>query len=61
MNRGLAGRWGSWLQGITQSNSCPLEFSERGVLESELVNGWVKFLIRLLVFKHVVDEASREV
>jgi hypothetical protein len=29
------------------------------LLESELVNGWVKFLVGLLVFKQVVDEASQ--
>ena len=36
-----------------------MEFSERGFLESELVNGWVRFLVGLLVFKQVVDEASQ--
>src|SRR5215831_11210717 len=55
----LSGRWGGWLQSITQSSSLPLEFSERGFLESELVNGWVRFLVGLLVFKQVVDEASQ--
>jgi hypothetical protein len=36
-----------------------LEFSEDGFFESELVNDWVRFLVGLLVFKQVVDEASQ--
>ncbi len=36
-----------------------MEFSEGGFFESELGNGWVRFLVGLLVFKQVVDKASQ--
>jgi len=47
--------WGGRLQGITQSNSCLWSLVSAGFLS--LVNDWVKFLVGLLVFKQVVDEA----
>ena len=36
-----------------------MEFSERGFFEPELVKNRVRFLVGLLVFKQVVDEASQ--
>ena len=36
-----------------------LDFSEGGFFESELVEDWVRFLVGLLVFKQVIDEASQ--
>ena len=54
----LGGNGGVWQQGIAECSSLALEFSQGGFLESELVKGWVRFLVGLLVPEQVVDEAS---
>ena len=59
VNRALDGNGGGWNQFVAQSSSLSLEFSEGGFFESELVNGWIRFLVGLLVFKQVIDEASQ--
>ena len=55
----LGGHGGGWKQGIAERGSLPLELGESGFLKSELVKDRVRFLVRLLVFKQVVDEASQ--
>jgi hypothetical protein len=53
------GTGGGWNQFVAQSSSLSLEFGQGGFLESKLVDGWVKFLVGLLVFEQVVNEASQ--
>ena len=59
MNRALGGNIGGWNQFVAQSSGLILEFTERGFLESKLVDGWVKFLVGLFVFEQVVNEAGQ--